>query len=211
MLKYLSKFAIGHIALGGRDHHRGLHRQSLHHGQARTRCAGGRGVVGRSDRPASKLDACPLDVANIPAAGVRAKGISEKADLRETRCRKAERKTAGKAAGKAAEKSPPRSPPRSPTTSRQRRRASLRTRAAIPAPREKTAVRIIPLTASARAGATRRVDGRPGAAPHRPRRLRPRIPPEEHRDANDLARAAIERLRGGNENCAARAGSRPYP
>src|SRR6202012_6221332 len=57
------------------------------------------------------------------------------------------------------------------------------------APREKPAVRVIPLTAPAQ----------PTAAPSAPT-VEAAITPEDHRDANDLARAAIERLRGSNES-----------
>ena len=62
---------------------------------------------------------------------------------------------------------------------------------------EKTAVRVIPLTAAAQPAV------QPAASAATPPAPAPTveaaITPEEHRDANDLARAAIERLRGSNE------------
>src|SRR6266487_1140632 len=56
-----------------------------------------------------------------------------------------------------------------------------------PTPREKTAVRVIPLTAQP-AG--------PAATPNPAPSVEAAVAPEERRDANDLARAAIDRLRG---------------
>jgi hypothetical protein len=61
------------------------------------------------------------------------------------------------------------------------------------APREKTAIRTIPLTVPAVQPAVSAV-----VAPNPPPTVEAAVSPEEHRDANDLARAAIERLRGSN-------------
>ena len=85
----------GDRALGGCDHHRGLHRQPLYRHQAGRRCPGGRRRVhrqaqGREGPP--KGEAKPAteakqggdeqtDVAGMPASGVKAKGISEKGIL----------------------------------------------------------------------------------------------------------------------------------
>ncbi|MDE2330173.1 MAG: hypothetical protein KGK16_05260, partial [Bradyrhizobium sp.] len=57
-------------------------------------------------------------------------------------------------------------------------------------PREKTPVRVIPLTATAPV-----VQSAAAPAPT----VEAAIAPDEYRDANDLARAAIQRLRGGSE------------
>ena len=91
MLNYLKKFAVDIFPLGGRDGHRGVHRQPLH-------C-----VKPSADAPAAavstanpkgegkaeaKSDAKPAEttaiVSNLPAAGVKARGISEKAIMEKT-------------------------------------------------------------------------------------------------------------------------------
>jgi hypothetical protein len=112
------------------------------------------------------------DVANIPAAGVKAKGISEKSIIEKTA---AEQPTV---ADKPAENT---SPP-------------LETRRHQPAPREKAVAKAVqtPAPASVQTPA-------PTAAPVAPTPVEATAVPEEKRDANDLARAAIERLRNTNE------------
>ena len=131
-----------------------------------------------------KPDAAVADVGNLPTAGIRAKGISEKGLLEKTAAEKpatAEKveKPAEKPA--VAEKSPEPAEVETASISSDSRRRPV-------APREKPAVRVIPLTAAAQ----------PMAAPAAPT-VEAAITPEDHRDANDLARAAIERLRGSNE------------
>src|SRR5467141_2258740 len=116
------------------------------------------------------------DVANIPEPGVRAKGISEKAVLDKSA---AEKPAAEKAADKTADK---------PTET-----ASIPsdTRRHQPAAREKTVAKTVPAPqAVVPVVATPNVV----AAPNPP--VEAATPAEERRDANDLARAAIERLRG---------------
>ena len=110
------------------------------------------------------------DVANIPEPGVRAKGISEKAVLDKSA---AEKPAAEKAADKTADK---------PTET-----ASIPsdTRRHQPAAREKTVAKTVPAPQPA-APAVVPVVATPNVV----------AAPEERRDANDLARAAIERLRG---------------
>ena len=126
----------------------------------------------------SKNDAKPpetsSDVASFPEPGVRAKGISEKAVLEKSAVEKsAVEKPAEKSADKPAETAsiPP------------------ETRRHQPAPREKAIAKAVqaPLPAP--------VVAAPTTAPP----VEAAVAPEEHRDANDLARAAIERLRGASD------------
>jgi hypothetical protein len=128
-----------------------------------------------------KRDAKPLetssDSASIPEAGVRAKGISEKAIFERSAAEKPAEKSPEKAADKPAETAA----------------IPLDTRRHQPAPREKTAARTAPVPAQSSVAAVAPVVAAPNpAAPVE-------AAPEEHRDANDLARAAIERLRGTND------------
>jgi hypothetical protein len=111
------------------------------------------------------------DVTNIPAAGVRAKGISEKAIFE---------RSADKAVEKPADK---------PTET-----ASIPadTRRYAPAPHEKTAIAKTSVTPSATPVAS-------PVQPAAPVAVEAAVVPEPHRDANDLARAAIERLRGSGD------------
>ena len=123
------------------------------------------------------------DLANIPAAGVRAKGISEKSILEKST---AEKPATEKAAEKPAEKSEPKP---AETAS-----LPLEARRHPPVLREKTAAK--PLVTSVQPAAA------PVVAAPAASTVEAAIAPDEHRDANDLARAAIERLRGINEGSA---------
>jgi hypothetical protein len=118
------------------------------------------------------------DVANLPEAGVKAKGISEKGLLEKNAA--AEKATVEKTVEKPADK------PAETTAS-----LPAEPRRHQPTPREKTAVRVIPLTSTPPAP--------PAAAPNPVPPVEAATVPEERRDANDLARAAIERLRTGND------------
>src|SRR5665213_2110815 len=131
-----------------------------------------------------KVGAKPLetsaDITNIPEAGVRAKGISEKAVFEKSAVEKPLDKPSEKPADKPTETAS------IPVDTRKHQP---------PAPHEKTAIRAIPLTAPPTVQpAAAPVVAAPTAAPT----VEAAIAPEEHRDANDLARAAIERLRGAN-------------
>jgi hypothetical protein len=141
-----------------------------------------------------KADAASTDVANLPAAGVRAKGISEKAIFEKSAAVKSTEKPQEKSAEKSAEKSVEKSLEPSGDKPAETASIPVETRPHSTAPREKTAIRTIPLTATAPvvqpAAAV--------AAPNPPPTAEAAIAPEDHRDANDLARAAIERLRGSN-------------
>jgi hypothetical protein len=150
-----------------------------------------------------KVDAAAVDVGNIPAAGVRAKGISEKAIFEKATADKPQEKQPEKQAAKPAEKpalaekSPEKSLEQPEDRSAETASISADTHRRPAAARERTAVRVIPLTAAAQPAV------QPAASVAVPSAPAPTveaaITPEEHRDANDLARAAIERLRGSNE------------
>lgn len=140
----------------------------------------------------SKPTDAPTNVANIPGDGVRAKGISEKAVFEKAAAEKptaekpqdkAQEKTAEKAKEKPQEKSEDK-PAETASIS-----ADIHRRPA--PPHEKTAIRTIPLTAapSVQPAASTAV------SPNPPPVIEATANPVEHRDANDLARAAIERLR----------------
>jgi len=130
-------------------------------------------------RTEAKADAKPASViGSLPQPGVTAKGISEKAMLEQTAAEKPA--VAEKPAG--AEK-----PADKPTET-----ASLPagSRRHAPAPREKALARSVaaPVAPSTPAVAAAPVVAAPAAEVA--------AAPEEHRDANEMARAAIERLRG---------------
>ena len=125
------------------------------------------------------------DVANIPEAGVKAKGISEKAMIEKTAAEKpaAVEKPAEKAADKAEK------PADKPAET-----ASIAagTRHHPPAPREKAIAKAVPAPLQPPVPLVAAPATVPAPAVEA-------MAPEEHRDANDLARAAIERLRSANE------------
>jgi hypothetical protein len=134
-----------------------------------------------------KLDAKPSetsDVSNFPEPGVKAKGISEKAILEKAAVERPQERSQEALPEKAAEKvadKPAETASIPPDTRRHQPPP--------PPPREKTAVRTVPVPAIAPVASTAN-----SAAP-----VEAAVAPEERRDANDLARAAIERLRAGNE------------
>jgi hypothetical protein len=117
------------------------------------------------------------DVANIPEPGVRAKGISEKAVLEKSPVDKPAEKSADKPAETASIPSDTRRHPAAP-----REKTIAKT---VPAP-QPSAPAIVPVVAAPN------VVPAPNPVPP----VEAAAPVEEHRDANDLARAAIERLRG---------------
>jgi hypothetical protein len=130
--------------------------------------------------PDSKPAETSTDVASIPAAGVRAKGIPEKA----VQDKAAADKPQDKAQEKTAEKDKPEDKPADTAS------ISADTRRRPASSREKTAIRTIPLTAAAAQPAT----SAPATTNPAPT-VEAAVNPDEHRDANDLARLAIERLR----------------
>jgi hypothetical protein len=123
------------------------------------------------------------DVANIPEPGVRAKGFAEKTSIeRAAVVEKPADRPVEKSADKPAETA---SIP-----------ADTRRHPAAPAPREKTAARTVPAPVQPVISAAVPVV----AAPNPPPPVEAAAAPEEHRDVNDLARAAIERLRGTGDS-----------
>jgi len=135
-------------------------------------------------------DAASTDVANIPAAGVRARGISEKAIF--------DKPAAEKPREKSAEKSPEKPPEKAaePAEDKPAETASIPvdTKRQPAAPREKTAIRTIPLTVQPAASVVMPAAVPANLAPT----IEATITPDDRRDANDLARAAIERLRASS-------------
>jgi hypothetical protein len=146
--------------------------------------------------PDSKPAETPADVANIPAAGVRAKGIFEKGAFDKATAEKPQdekpqdkaqekdkpqEKTAEKALEKAQDKSDGKPAETASISTDIHRHPAL--------PHEK--IRTIPLTAapSAQPAVSTAVPSNP------PSVIEATANPDEHRDANDLAREAIERLR----------------
>jgi hypothetical protein len=148
-----------------------------------------------------KSDAVKSDaVANLP--GVRAKGISEKAVFDKSGFDQPTEKAASEkpASEKAVAEKPS-------TTEKSGDDKPVET-ASLPADsrkratpvRDKTAIRTIPLTASSASPAQPATPVvAPSAVPVVVPTVEAAVTPEDHRDANDLARAAIERLRGSNE------------
>jgi hypothetical protein len=141
------------------------------------------------------------DVGNLPTAGVKAKGFSEKSLMertaaeRPTVVEKAQEKTQDKAQDKADVKSAD-APVETASIPADPRRHTA-------APREK--VRVVlpslvqPVTPSAAPVATAPAPVATAPAPAPPVEAAVVPAPEERRDANDLARAAIERLRGNGD------------
>ncbi len=126
----------------------------------------------------SKAPETSSDVANLPEPGIKAKGISEKALIEKTAAEKpiVVERPAEKSADKPAE-----------TAS-----IPAGTRRHQPAPREKAVAKAVPAPVPPAASVAA-----PATVPAPP--VEAAIVPEERRDANDLARAAIERLRGAND------------
>jgi len=115
-------------------------------------------------------------LANIPEPGVKAKGISEKAILEKSAAEKPAEKSADKPAETAS----------IPVETRRHQ------------PREKTIAKAVPAPVQPSAPVSVPVVAAPTTAPPAPP-VEAAVAPEEHRDANDLARAAIERLRGAGD------------
>jgi hypothetical protein len=138
---------------------------------------------------AAKADVSSAEVGNIPEAGVKAKGISEKAILEKSAAEKPQEKSQDKSSEKSAEK-PADKPAETASIPADTRRHP-------PAPREKAVAKAVPAQPAAPAVAPV-VAAVPNPAPP----VETASAPEDRRDANDLARAAIERLRGANEGSA---------
>jgi hypothetical protein len=139
----------------------------------------------------------PAQVSNLPEAGVKAKGISERALLERSASEK------GAVIEKAQEKSVDQKPagpkpadakPAEPSAETASAPAEPRRHPS--APREKAVAKLAPAPAQPAAAAIAPVTPTLNASPS----AEAVIAPEERRDANDLARAAIERLRGTSDS-----------
>lgn len=126
-------------------------------------------------KTSAKAPEASTDSANVREPGVKAKGISEKAVLERAAAEKPQVKSGEHATDKPAVTAA----------------IPVETRRHQPAPREKTVAKSVP----APAAAVVPVASAPAPAPP----AEAASTPEERRDANDLARAAIERWRGTNE------------
>jgi hypothetical protein len=162
----------------------------------------GGGKAAARSTPDGKPAETAAEVSNLPAAGVKARGISEKALMEKTA---AERPTVvEKPQEKAQEK--PQEKPREKPQEKAEAKADSRNAdgpvetASIPAeprgkqvaPREKEKIRVVlPSPVQPVAPAAAQVAAAPAAVD---------TTPDERRDANDLARAAIERLRGNADS-----------
>jgi hypothetical protein len=113
-------------------------------------------------------------IANIPEPGVKAKGIAEKAVLEKSATEKPAERSADKPAETAS--------------------IPVDTRRHQPAPREKAVAKAAPVPVQPSVPVIAAPTTVPPAPP-----VEAAIAPEEHRDANELARAAIERLRGAGD------------
>jgi hypothetical protein len=129
------------------------------------------------------------DVANIPEPGVKAKGISERSVLEKSAIEKPPEKSADKAEKPADKAEKPADKPAETAS------IPVETRRHQPAPREKAIAKAVPAPVQPSAPVAAPVVAAPTTAPA----VEAAIAPEEHRDANDLARAAIERLRGASD------------
>jgi hypothetical protein len=135
-------------------------------------------------RNSAKPAEISTDVANIPEPGVRAKGISEKTMLERSAEKPAAEKpvpVVEKPAEKVADK-----PAETASIPVEAKRPQ-------PAPREKIVAKTSPVVPAPVVAAPST------AAPSTAAPVEAAVAPEERRDANDLARAAIERLRGTSE------------
>jgi hypothetical protein len=149
--------------------------------------------------PKTAADAKPAEkatqISSLPEAGVKAKGMSERTLIERSASEKASvvEKPQDKPQDKPAD---PKSIDQKPTTEAPAETASIpaEPRRHQVAPREKTAVRVVLPSLVQPAAPAAAV-----AAPAVEAAVAPAaVAPDEHRDANDLARAAIERLRNDN-------------
>ncbi|WJR77526.1 hypothetical protein [Bradyrhizobium sp. NP1] len=142
------------------------------------------------------------DVAGVPAPGVKAKGISERALIE---------KSASEGAATATEKAVEKAQADKPQADKQAEKPSETASIPPAEARKKPSLRERVVAKITGTPAPAPVATSPAAAPAVPTETATAAP-EEHRDATDLARAAIERLRGGegaSKQQAARAPEQP--
>jgi hypothetical protein len=142
----------------------------------------------------SKPSETSSDLANLPEAGVRAKGISEKAISEKAASEKAasekaasERAALEKSAAEKALEKPADKPAETASIPADTRRHQA-------GPREKTAAKTVPAPVVVPAVATPEV-----ATPNAVSPVEAAIAPDDHLNANEIARVTLERLRGSNE------------
>lgn len=153
-------------------------------------------------------------VSNLPAAGVKAKGISEKAimeknaaEQRPAVAEKAQDKTDAKADAAKAKADAAKAETAKAETAKADAKTDTRhdaKSAETAAPREKEKIRVV-LPSPIQPAASSAQPAAPAAAapaPLAPAEIAATPAQEERRDANDLARAAIERLRSNGEGSA---------
>jgi hypothetical protein len=145
-------------------------------------------VANTKAAPGAKPAETSADAGNLPAAGVKAKGMSERTLLERSASEKAvvTEKPQEKSDAKSADAKPSDTPVETASIPAEPRRHT-------PAPREK--VRVV-LPSPVQPSAAAPVTAVPAPAPP----VEAAVAPEERRDANDLARAAIERLRGNGDS-----------
>jgi hypothetical protein len=157
----------------------------------------------KADSKNTKPAQTSSDVGNIPEAGVRAKGISEKAIFERSMGEKSP--VEKPLSEKSQVEKPQVEKPVEKSADKPAETASIPpdTRRHQPAAREKIVAKTVPATPVAAAPAQPAVTAvvpvvvAPNVvAPNTAPPVEAAVAPEEHRDATDLARAAIERLRG---------------
>lgn len=149
----------------------------------------------------AKAAEAPAEIANIPEPGIKAKGISEKAMIEKT------------AAEKPAEVKPTEVRPTEPKSAEVKPAEVKATDTAnrrLVAPREKSIAKSSPGSAPGQAPASVAIAPAVVAPVAAPAAEAAAAPTEDHRDAAELARAAIERLRG-NSDSASRAAEPTRP
>jgi hypothetical protein len=142
-------------------------------------------------KPADK----PTQVSSLPEAGVKAKGMSERTLIERSASEKApviEKPQDKSADTKSADPKPEAKPAEAKPADAPAETASVpaEQRRHAPAPREKAVAKVTPAPVAPVA---------PAVQPAVPAPVEAAVAPEDRRDANDLARAAIERLRGSSD------------
>jgi len=207
MLKYLTKFAVDILPSVAATV---IGAYIVNHYIA-TKPAADAPVAAAASTADPKPAAKPAEVGNLPAAGVKAKGISEKAMIEKTASERpaaAEKPVDSKSVdsksgdsksgdsksgdSKSAETKPVDTKPAEPPAETASIPAEPRRHQ--PAPRDK--VRVVLPSPVQPAAVQPAVAAVPNPAPP----VEPAATPEERRDATDLARAAIERLRGTGDS-----------
>jgi len=157
----------------------------------------------KSTQEAARSAETMANVSNLPAAGVKARGISERAIMeknaaeRPTAVERAQEKNEAKSEPKSEAKADAKADTKSDAKSADAPAETAEPRRHQAAPREKEKIRVVlpsPVQPAASA-----VAPAPAAAAPNPAPVETAAAPDERRDANDLARAAIERLRVNGE------------